>query len=285
MKIKRSTVPLCPRPCELCRGADVKAILRKNGYSIVECNRCGLVYVAETVNDLRKFYDRDYYKGLVYKDYIAESKKRVNIFRKKLNLIMRWMPGGKLLDIGCAAGFFLDVARRCGWEVFGVEISEFSSRYARERLGIDVFTGQLKDAQFKDNYFDVITMWDTIEHLQNPFDTLVEIHRILKKHGLLVIETLNVSSLNARLLRSSWPLYGPPYHLFYFSKKTIAELLLKSGFQAFVTIPVQTYVLRDSGYIRIKYFDIRAVVKLANLLNLADVILVLAKKSESRTLT
>jgi SAM-dependent methyltransferase len=139
---------------------------------------------------------------------------------------MRYKPCGQLLDVGCATGDFLDVMRQYpGWEVCGVELSDYASRYAREQLGLDVRTGTLESAQFPEAVFDVVTLWDVIEHLPDPLGTLRQIHRLLRPGGLLVFNTPNLESLDARLFKAYWIGYELPRHLHVFSRRTLLTLI------------------------------------------------------------
>jgi 2-polyprenyl-3-methyl-5-hydroxy-6-metoxy-1,4-benzoquinol methylase len=137
-----------------------------------------------------------------------------------------------LLDIGCAFGFFLEVARDNGWDCHGVEVCEYSSTYAKEKLGLNVRAGKLKDIRYPENFFDVIVLLDIIEHLKRPTDILGEVHRILKPDGLIVIITPNADSLIAKIMKAKWVLYQRPLeHLYYFTPLTLTSMLNKIGFR------------------------------------------------------
>ena len=182
-----------------------------------------------------------------------------------------------MLDVGCATGLFLETAKRRGYEVFGVEISEYAVRHMTESIGSQVFMGELKEARFSDGFFDIITMWDILEHLQDPVQVMREANRILRRDGIIVIETVNTSCLNAKLLGARWPLYAPPYHIFYFSVDTLSALLSKSGFHIFKVEPIQTYSPFHS-HKAIRYFDKSSVIRKALKRFFGDVLLVVARK-------
>lgn len=145
---------------------------------------------------------------------------------------------GKLLDVGCATGIFLDCARKTGWDVKGIEVSKWASERARYRLHLDVLTRTIGDAVknnwVKNNSFDVVTLWDTIEHLQDPTSVLMEVNSVLKEGGLLFIETLNIDSAIAKEQGKEWHFFRPPKHLVYYSEKTLKEFLEKTGFTLFL---------------------------------------------------
>lgn len=211
-------------------------MFQANGCGLARCTGCGLVYVNHkfTAQELAQYYREGYYCGecgLVYENYFADEELKIQGFRSRVEQIWKhYIHRGKLLDLGCAAGYFLEAAKPY-FEVVGVELSDYAARYAREVFGHTVITGEVFDGKFPSNYFDVVTMWDVIEHLPNPRAVVQEIYRILKPRGLLVISTGDVESLNARRNLKGWKLIAPPWHLFYFSKRTLRQLLSTTGFR------------------------------------------------------
>ena len=217
------------RACELCGHAAPQLLWERNGYAIVACTGCGLRYVGQNPQDIdfAALYSEGYYTGAsgkVFANYVGEERARRADARRKL-WSMRWRKprSGRLLDVGCAAGFFLVEAKRY-FEPHGVEISEYSARVARERFGLDVFNGTLQDAHFAPNSFDAITMWDVIEHLPDPKAVLIEASRILKPGGTLVLTTGDIGSAYARRVGPHWHLLEPPWHLYYFSRATMRAM-------------------------------------------------------------
>ncbi len=134
----------------------------------------------------------------------------------------------RLLDVGCHIGVFLEIAQERGWEAWGVEPSRWAAREALSR-GLQVIEGTLDDVHLADEFFDVITMWDVIEHLADPLTELRRSQRLLKKGGAICIHTINIESPLARLMGSRWP-WLMEMHLYYFSPRTLEEMLRKAGF-------------------------------------------------------
>jgi 2-polyprenyl-3-methyl-5-hydroxy-6-metoxy-1,4-benzoquinol methylase len=134
---------------------------------------------------------------------------------------------GSLLDVGAATGQFMNVARDHGWEVQGIELSQWAVEQAQRQFGFSLLEGTLPDSRIPNSAFDIVTMWDCIEHLAHPNTVLREIHRVLRPGGLLVLSTGDVPHLDPKLL-SGW--YSPPWHLYYFSRETIHQLLDICGF-------------------------------------------------------
>ncbi len=221
--------------CNLCGSDDTELLFVKRGFNIVQCKKCGLVYVnpRRTLQSLKNHYTEEFFTDCGnrgYSDYIGMEKELKIKFGRKIKTVEKIKKGGKLLDVGCATGFFLDVAKDRGWEVFGVELSDFASNYARKK-GLNVFTGDLTDTNFPDEYFDVVTMWEVIANLTDPHRNLIEVHRVLKKNGLVVISTGNINSIFAKFHGISWEILTPTGHLYYFSPMTLRNMLNATGFK------------------------------------------------------
>ncbi|MBN1526885.1 MAG: class I SAM-dependent methyltransferase [Candidatus Omnitrophica bacterium] len=224
-------------PCRICRSSDSTKLFTKDNIDIVRCRACGLEYADAMPGpqQLKDLYDEKYFRsggsGTSYFDYLAEEEAMALNAARRLARIEEIKPArGKLLDVGCATGVFLKAASG-KWDAAGVELSGFASSYAREKRGLAVKTGTLKEAAYPDKHFDVITMWDVIEHLPDPGQDLAAAGRMLKDDGLLVLTTGDAGSLFARMCGRHWHLYNPAQHLSFFSKKTISLLLEKSGFK------------------------------------------------------
>jgi len=221
------------RGCNLCGAGDPSLLFLKNGFSMVQCRHCDLVYVGEepAAIDFAALYDEAYYTGgseQVFANYIGEEQSRRAWARRKLWGIRLRHAHGRLLDVGCAAGFFLIEAQR-HYEVQGVEFSEFSSSFAREKMGLNVFTGTLQQAALPANHFDIITLWDVIEHVPDPLALLGEAARLLKPGGELLLTTGDIASRHARERGNEWPLFEPPWHLYYFSRQTMRAMAERAG--------------------------------------------------------
>ena len=228
--------------CNLCGADDTAPVTELDGFHIVRCRQCGLIYVNPRYREqlLQQIYTATYYdhdgikNGLElfgYDNYLGDEENIKITFAKRLRTIERYASKGRLLDVGCATGFFLDLARRQGWEVLGSEVSDFCARWARERFDLDVRLGILQDLAFDSQSFDVITMWDVIEHVPDPSAELREVHRILRDGGLLSLITPDVGSLVARLLGSRWEEFRRVReHIYFFSRRTMTQTLRKAGF-------------------------------------------------------
>jgi 2-polyprenyl-3-methyl-5-hydroxy-6-metoxy-1,4-benzoquinol methylase len=227
------------RPCNLCDATRAREIFVKNGFSLVQCRSCGLVYVDDppAADELRRLYSFDAgYHTTCVGDKSADTALHRRSAREYYDLLSRYKSGGSLLDVGCSTGFFLRVARDQGWETCGLEISPDTASLARDRYGLDVLTGTLEETTFPANRFDAVTLWDVIEHVQDPVTTMSIVHRILKDDGLVAFLTPNVGGLFPRAAYAAariidyWPHPEPPHHLFQFSKTTARRLVTRTGF-------------------------------------------------------
>jgi len=225
------------RACVVCASANPKLLFHKDGHAMVECRACGLVYVGEDPARINfdALYDQSYYSGgsdAVFADYIGQQAARRAHARRMLWWLRTFAPRiprrGRLLDVGCAAGFFLAEAQ-AHYEVQGVEFSAWSSAYARERLKLPVFTGTLQQARLPAAHFDVITLWDVIEHVPEPVPLLSEAARVLRPGGCLVLSTGDWGSAYAQARGVDWHLMTPPWHLSMFSRATLQRAAERAG--------------------------------------------------------
>jgi 2-polyprenyl-3-methyl-5-hydroxy-6-metoxy-1,4-benzoquinol methylase len=221
--------------CNLCRTDQARLFLATPVDTLVQCRHCRLIYV----NPRPMSKDTDYeeafflqeYKDVYGVDYIEDRANITRLARARLEVIERHKQGGKLLDVGCAAGFLLDEARQRGWETRGVEISQFASQYARQELKLDVFTGTLEGAKFPAAEFDVVVLYFVLEHLRDPLALLQEISRILKPGGLLSLAVPNIAGLYFRLKRKEWIAERTRHqsHFYEFSPSTLRRMLARAG--------------------------------------------------------
>lgn len=205
---------------------------------IVKCNSCGLVYINPRRADSDILED---YSKVVDDKYLNEKKYRILTFNKSLELIKRYKIGGRMLDIGCCIGTFLEAARKSGWETYGVEPSRWAAEYARKESGLNVLEGTVGECAKFGTDFDVITIWDAIEHMTDPLEDLRCAAGFLKKDGMLFFSTMNSGSFFTRFMGRRWPWYMD-MHLYYFEPKTIEKLLDKAGLKT-VTITGYTHVI------------------------------------------
>ncbi len=213
-------------------------------FTFVECTNCGLVYQnpRPTSDEMAQYYPENYDCYPV--DIFSEEKtkglmRRVILYgmTRRFSSVRKYKHKGRLLDIGCATGAFLESilyiqgSQKGGkWELFGVEISPYAAEIARKK-GLNIVTGTLKDANFSRDSFDAITLWDVFEHLHDPTADLEELYRVLKTDGILVMRVPNIDCWDAKLFGKYWVGYEPPRHLYIFGRETIVHILERNGFK------------------------------------------------------
>lgn len=240
--------------CPLCQRKDHKRLYQKDGFWIVECRECGLVFVNPrlTLSEIRHHYDKSYYQSkdpndrTRYFDYNyrylkSHEKKR---FKDVFDNLAKFLDKkGRLLDIGAATGFLVSEANKNGWQAEGVEISKWAASWARNNLKVKMHTGDVFAAKFKSESFEAVTMLDILEHLEDPIKELKEVHRILKKGGILYIETINFDHfITKHLVGKNYKHIVPAFHLIYFGRKQLREFLKKAGFKIVKEILTSTSV-------------------------------------------
>ena len=191
---------------------------------IVRCLTCGLIYVSPRIRGVEKKYETE----TVDERYLRSMPQRNLTFERDIKRINKIISPGSILDIGCSCGAFLEIARRYGWETCGIELNRQALDISHSK-GLCVHGKTLKEISFEGSVFDVIIMWGVVEHFSDPLSELREMARILRNGGYLFITTADVSTLIANILGKKSPCYLGQ-HLYYFSKKTLAQMLRKSGF-------------------------------------------------------
>lgn len=166
-------------------------------------------------------------------DYLENAANIEAKFEEVLGHVERYVPPGKLLDVGAGPGFLVRVARERGWESVGVDLNEWAVRHARSELGVDVRQGSLGQQGFGEGEFEAVTMMDLIEHLPAPGEAIAEAARIMRVDGCAAILTPNAGSLPTRLLGSRWPeVRRPGEHVVLFSVAGLSRLLRRHGLVA-----------------------------------------------------
>ncbi len=246
----RATAARYQVACNQCGSIDKRPYCPENGLGLVQCAQCGLVFVGQRpeADDLYTLYGAAYFKndnsGVVgYTDYLKDEPNIRKTFVRRLRHIEQFVKPGRLLDIGCAAGFFMDEARARGWSVQGVDVSDFAVEYARQRFGYDVRRGSLLDQDYPLESYDLVTMWDVIEHVPDPKAYIHRSARLTKRGGILALATPDIDSLPARLTGRRWVGYKlSEEHIYYFSRRTLANMLTEAGFEIVHVRHVGKYV-------------------------------------------
>ncbi len=265
-----TTITTLPTQCDFCGSTIYQTRYRLDNIAVVECEGCGLVFVTSREGNhnivLQDIYSSDYFlerdeyfsPDASEKQNRAKQQELLQDFQIGLDLIKGFKKSGRLLDVGCATGTFLKLAQSQGWEVCGTDISEFAVSRIKELYNIEAYAGNLSEIHFPEEAFDVITMWDVVEHFISPSAQLKETHRILKDDGILLLNTPNegalIRKLSQYLYQFSRGIIDYPakklhhiFHLYYFSEKTLQQMLEASGFEIVELVGKPIPFLRGRG--------------------------------------
>jgi len=235
--------------CPICVATGAEPLYRLPAGPLVRCTGCGTVRRLNLVDGeaAGQLYDDDAYLEAPYFDALKVGAPRDQqpylVYTRVLERLAAMQAKGRLLDVGCSYGAFLELAAEAGWEPVGVELSGKGCGYARRHRDLDVFHGTLEAASFPSGSVQAVTLWDVIEHLARPLETAREAHRILAPGGTLMLFTINQRSLISRvgdfLFRASARQWQRPlvllydiHHNYFFDPRTITELLERAGFRA-----------------------------------------------------
>ncbi len=227
--------------CNLCGAVVVRELYTASDhlgksdepFSIVECSGCGVLRTLPEMSDeeLDRFYPEDYWGecGGPSQGWIEKSQaEKVRFLETSVK------GGGRILDIGSGAGYFLRALDANRWDRFGVELGKVAAAAANRVLGQDrVFTGTLIDAACAENFFDVVTFWSSLEHTNRPKANIIEARHIIKPGGTLILEVPNSESYQARFFGSDWSALDVPRHRYHFTTAILKNLLADAGFEVY----------------------------------------------------
>ncbi|MFA4941342.1 MAG: class I SAM-dependent methyltransferase [Patescibacteria group bacterium] len=280
--------------CPICNSDGTNFYCEKNGCKICRCQSCGTAFVYPIPANPGDIYNKEYFKketgsSFGYSDYDKDKEPMRNIFISYIKKIENLVEDRNIFDIGAATGYFLDLAKERGWRTAGTEISDYAASVAGKR-GHRISCGKFPEMKIEEK-FGAITMWDVLEHLDNPIEYLRAANKILMKDGRLIVNTINRESLWARIFGKRWHSLVPPEHLFYYSPKGLKILLEEAGFEIeesgtsgkIFSLSYIFGILHHWQKIKIwdglsKFFDRSFWRKLSLPINLGDNILIIAKK-------
>lgn len=221
--------------CSICHSTQVEIKFNiDDKHQVLCCRNCGIEFLFPQLNDddLEKLYTENYYHSWGIEDETENNvtqKMKMATFELRLNLIRQFVSCGKILDVGCATGYFLEVAKEKDFDPYGVEFSEFSASLAKKKFGANnVFCGILEQSPFEIKSFNVIAMSDLIEHVRIPAQTLSKAASLLKDNGVIMIMTPDTKTVSNNLMGKRWPHYKLE-HFFYFSHSSIYYVAEQCG--------------------------------------------------------
>jgi 2-polyprenyl-3-methyl-5-hydroxy-6-metoxy-1,4-benzoquinol methylase len=218
----------------------------------VKCQNCHLIYMnpMEKVSKTNEYYfkAKNTHAPTIRESYLKTAESQVR-------LIQKYATGKNLLDVGCAQGFFLYNASKAEYTSKGIEISQDAAAYAIREFGLDIEAKPFEELRFPENHFDVVTLWQVLEHVPYPLTVLKEVQRILKPEGLLVVSTPNIEGIPARILRRKW-WDIKRLHINQFSTRTLTDILQNAGFTNTSSVSYRGFVsLSILLTMMLKYLD------------------------------
>jgi 2-polyprenyl-3-methyl-5-hydroxy-6-metoxy-1,4-benzoquinol methylase len=287
--IKRKIIDI---PCILCGSIEYITKLAKNNFQVVTCAKCKLVKTILPPNfDLSSIYGQSYFQGGQkdgYADYVASEKVIKQEFKRILTKLLSFKNNNadnKLLEIGCAYGFFLDLAKE-HFNCSGIEISTEAAENAKRKCENIICGPANKENLSAIGEINYVVMLDVIEHLENPAETIENIAGQLSKGGILLLTTGNINSFYAKVSGKYWRLMTPPQHITFFSDITIKNLFAMYGFKILeLSIPVKMvpvglilFQLTRRFRIRLPKFILKGFSQICIPVNLFDTIRIVAVK-------
>jgi 2-polyprenyl-3-methyl-5-hydroxy-6-metoxy-1,4-benzoquinol methylase len=279
--------------CPLCENEKSTPLFTKESkfqqkYTIVKCRRCGSEFIdpMPREEELLQYYDKSYFltrKDRGYNNYFnSDTKKQIaSVFRMNLLdsdfgvIFSKSALSKRSLDIGCAAGYFVEIMQNSNFEAEGIDVSHECTLFAREELKLNVKEGNYLSTSYN-NKFGLITLWATIEHLNNPHEFIKKIHQDLEDNGILIISTCRSDSLFKKIHGKKWRYYNVPEHVFYPTVKGLKILLAKYGFN------VKQHFTYGSGFAAGGSFFRKIADILAKKCGMGDMIVITAQKEENQ---
>lgn len=217
------------RVCPVCQTDHEQFVFFKDGGRYVKCTECEMIYLNPVFHDIaiENHYrnNHDLQSEIVNND----SEFYTDLYTKGLNAVTRHVVGGNILDIGCSAGNFLDIALAAGWKTFGVELNEKESAYAAEK-GHIVYNRLLETISF-DVSLDAVSLWDVFEHLKDGRAYLMQIKNLLSEEGVIFLQIPSADSLAAKMLQDKCQMFDGIEHVNLYSYKAIEKLAAECGFE------------------------------------------------------
>jgi len=238
--------------CNLCGESNFSVYLNnflKEKRKILKCENCALLVTDPfpTEEELLFTYQDDF--------YVKEKSQRFGSFLERAVYLFRWaraqeikrlLQPGMVLDVGCGRGITLHLLKKWGWNCIGTQLSKNAAQYARKNFGLKIYEGDLLEAKFAEESFDLVILAHVLEHVSDPLAYLREINRVLTKKGILMLEVPNAGNFLIGVFKEKWFGWDLPRHLYHFTPKTLARMLDQAGFKV---VKKNNFSLEYSPYV------------------------------------
>jgi 2-polyprenyl-3-methyl-5-hydroxy-6-metoxy-1,4-benzoquinol methylase len=222
-----------PEPCPICRQLGAQEWLRApdrlhgrhENYVLLRCPGCSLVWLSHPPRpeEMHIHYTEAYHK------LISAGGENSPRWRDRKAALALHKRSGALLDLGCSSGAFLGSMKGEPWDLYGIEMSADCAKRAEARTGASVFVGDILDAPFAPESFDVITCFDVLEHVYEPLRVMTKVREWLKPGGVFYVQVPNIDSAEARVFRTYWHGLELPRHLSHFSPASLRNMGASTG--------------------------------------------------------
>jgi len=245
-----------PAKCPICGAASVYYCL-KTPANYFRCPQCETIFQhpLPTVERMMKYADQEYAEGL-YEEYVQARDLKYLTFCKRMASIESRSQGTRVVDIGCACGYFIEVALEHGFDAYGIEFSSVAIASASEQVRSRIIQQDVNQLDTKHRHsFDLVTAFDVIEHTLEPIKFLVNSRSLLKSRGLLVITTPDVGHFLRRVMRSGWPMLQPFQHTVLFSSGSLRAALERGGYTDIEILPARKILTPDYLVTQIEQYN------------------------------
>jgi 2-polyprenyl-3-methyl-5-hydroxy-6-metoxy-1,4-benzoquinol methylase len=211
--------------CLVCDGEQLNPLNGFEKHHLTKCGACGFVFCKPipTQDELNEVYE-----GYGRNDYLSDL--TIQAYERVLDSFEPYRKTNKLIDVGCGIGYFLEVAKKRGWEVYGTEFTEEAVKMC-ESKGASMKLGPLNTKDYEAGSFDVVCSFEVIEHINNPREELSSFNKILRKGGLVYCTTPNFNAIERHQLKADWNVLTYPEHLSYYTPKTLKGVFKETGFK------------------------------------------------------